>query len=103
MSATTSTITARFPQIKAHLNWLYSLAYDPNTIDSERYARKTRALVKACANVMLTLETSTEVTQIHTLFTGLHRKLDWEAPVTTNAELIDSTLRAAEILSAQRD
>ena len=103
MSTTTSAIAARFPQIKAHLNTLYGLAHDPSTVDNERYARKTRALVKQCTNEMLELETSTEVTQIHTLFTGLHRKLDWEAPVTTNAELIDSTLRAAEILSAQRN
>ena len=98
---TTGHLAKRFPLLKPHLNELFSLSYDPNTIDSERYARKARALAKACANAMSARETSTAATQVHTLFVGLHRRLDWSAPVAINAHLIANTLQAADILSEE--
>ena len=90
-----------FPLLTNHVMELLELAYRPNTVDNERYARKARALAKACANTMSARETTNAATQVRTLFTGLHRRLDWDTPVAINAHLIANTIQAADILSEE--
>ena len=94
----TNNLITRFPLTKPHLNTLYGISHDPNTIDRSRYARKARALVKRCSDTLGICETSDVATQVRTLFVGLHRSLDWNAPVAHNVRLIAITLKAAEII-----
>lgn len=98
-----STITAtaastNFPDIADYISELEQLAHHPQTVDNERYARKTRALAKACADAIDDDETTMTAHQIRTLFVGLHRRLGWDTPVWRNASLIASVLGAADTL-----
>ena len=95
---TTTAVSTAYPDIADHISELEQLADNPQTVDNERYARKTRAFAKACAEAIDDDETTMTAHQIRTLFVGLHRRLDWDAPVWRNASLIASTLGAAEVL-----
>lgn len=99
----TSAVRTNFPDISDHVGELIRLAFNPQTVDDERYARRARALAKTCAEAIDDDETTMTATQIRTLFVGLHRRLDWDAPVWRNANLIAGTLMAAETLCGGLD